>query len=127
MGKQNMSHHIKKFLAVGFVLIVFALWDNALARAQEAPPEGIPLAASSDPAVQSQQEREQFVKEIRRVENLNRKYTKQIDEIKDLLAEKDEDFQNRMKHLEEKLAQQQDDQNKKEVAQEQEVQTAREL
>ena len=128
MGKHIMKDLNKYHLAAGSMLVVFALWGSVSSRAQEeAAPEGIPPVASSDPAVQAQQEREQFVKEIRRVEGLNRKYTKQIDEIKELLAEKDADFQARMKSLEDKLAGQKDDNSKKAVAQEQEQQTAKEL
>jgi tetratricopeptide (TPR) repeat protein len=116
---------INKYLTASLVLMAFAGWGSAL-RAQDVP-EDLPPVASSDPAVQAQQEREQFVKEIRRVEGLNRKYTKQIDEIKELLAEKDADFQNRMKKLEDKLAAQKDEGAKVAVAKEQEQQTAREL
>ncbi|MBI4309949.1 MAG: tetratricopeptide repeat protein [Candidatus Omnitrophica bacterium] len=126
MGKHNKVIDVKKLFAAGFALMMLVSWGG-LTYAQEALPEGIPPVKTDDPAAQSQQEREQFVKEIRRVENLNRKYTKQIDEIKELLAEKDADFQNRMKELEEKLARQEDDQNKKAVAQEQIRQTAQEL
>jgi tetratricopeptide (TPR) repeat protein len=115
---------INKYLTASLVLMAFAGWGSAL-RAQDVP--DLPPVASSDPAVQAQQEREQFVKEIRRVEGLNRKYTKQIDEIKELLAEKDADFQNRMKKLEDKLAAQKDEGAKVAVAKEQEQQTAREL
>ena len=127
MAKQNKVVPVKKLFAAGFVLIM-ASWASVWAYAQDAV-EGVPPVKTEtlDPAAQSQQEREQFVKEIRRVENLNRKYTKQIDDIKDLLAEKDVDFQKRMKDLEEKLVRQNDDGNKKAVAQEQVRQTAREL
>ena len=125
MGKQNKVINAKRLLAAGFALITLG---GSRLYAQDVP-EGIPpvKAEDMDPVAQARQERDQFVKEIRRVENLNRKYTKQIDEIKDLLAEKDADFQKRMKELEEKLTRQNDDSSKKAVAQEQVAQTAREL
>lgn len=103
---------------VFFALVIVALWGSACAHAQDVP-DGIPPVKAD--------EREQFVKEVRRVESLNRKYTKQIDEIKDLLAEKDADFQKRMQELEDKLARQKDDNSKTAVAQEQEQQTSKEL
>ncbi len=126
MGKQNKRINFNKLLTVGFACIVFALWGNACLHAEDLP-EGMAPLQSSDPAVAAQEERAQFVKEIRRVENLNRKYTKQIDEIKDLLAEKDADFQQRMKELEEKMSRESDNQQKNTVAQEQFQQTAKEL
>lgn len=119
-----MTINIRKYCAAAFAIMVFALGGNASLRAEDMP-EGIPQTA--DEAATPEAEREQFVKEIRRVENLNRKYTSQIDEIKELLAEKDADFQQRMKQLEDKLATQQDDAKKDVVAKEQEVQTAKEL
>ncbi len=116
-----------KYLAVIFASGFFVCAASAYLCAQEAP-EGLPPKADAgDSVAQMQEDREQFVKEIRRVENLNRKYTKQIEEIKDLLAEKDTDFQNRMQSLEEKLSQQRDENGKKAVAQEQVQQTAKEL
>ncbi len=48
-------------------------------------------------------EREQFVKEIRRVENLNRKYTKEIQDVKESMNQQQEAFNNRVNLLEEKL------------------------
>jgi tetratricopeptide (TPR) repeat protein len=127
MGKYK-TINARQLLAVGFAFLGLALAASTCVQAQEAP-EGIPPAQAdaSNPAAMNQEERDQFVKEIRRVENLNRKYTQQIDEIKDLLVEKDSDFQKRMKDLEDKLSQQQDDHNKKVVMKEQEVQTAKEL
>ncbi len=128
MGNQIWINKIKLFTSA-FAVIVIAMWTTASPQAQEEFPEGIPPVASDnlDPAAQAQAEREQFVKEIRRVENLNRKYTSQIDEIKQLLSEKDLDFQKRMKDLEEKLANQTDSSNKNAVAAEQLQLTSKEL
>ncbi len=107
---------------------VFALWANAPLFAEDMPDNIPPSEAQyNDPAYQAAQEKEQFIKEIRRVENLNRKYTEQIDEIKGLLAEKDVDFQKRIKELESKMAAQQGEDARKIVAKEQENQTAKEL
>ncbi len=78
-------------------------------------------------ADEAQAEREEFVKEIRRVENLNKKYTQEIQDIRALLADKDADYQKRMQDLEDKLAAQQDENAKKEVVQEQSQQTTQEL
>lgn len=55
-------------------------------------------------------EREQFIKEIRRVENLNRKYTKEIQDVKETMNQQQEAFNNRVNLLEEKL-------NKRQAAQ----------
>lgn len=122
MNKLN----VLRLTASMFALVV--LLGNASLFAEELP-DNMPLsqAQAADPSVQAAQEREQFIKEIRRVENLNRKYTDQIDEIKGLLAEKDADFQKRIKELEDKMATQQTDAAKKTVAKEQENQTAKEL
>lgn len=48
-------------------------------------------------------EREQFIKEIRRVENLNRKYTKEIQDVKESMNQQQEDFNKRVNQLEEKF------------------------
>lgn len=125
MGKNNKQFNLKTLLASGMAALALSVWAGAACAQMEETPEGIPpvKADLSNPDVQ----REEFVKEIRRVENLNRKYTKQIDEIKDMLAEKDADFQRKMKQLEEKLSQQQNEKGKAAVANEQEQQTAKEL
>lgn len=107
------------------IVLVFGVGTNMGARAQDI--EGMPPPANTDSASQAQQEREQFVKELRRLENLNRKYAKEIEDIKTLLTEKDEDFQKRMQQLEDKLAQQQDEKNKQALVQEQNQQTTKEL
>ena len=126
MGKLSRWINGKQVLTVSICLAIVALWGSASLHAQEAP-EDMPPVKTDDPAAQASAEREQFVKEIRRVENLNRKYTSQIDEIKQLLSEKDADFQKRMKELEDKLAQQTDEVNKSVVEKEQFQQTAKEL
>ena len=126
MGKQRCVY--LKTLFLGALVFVFsALGESACLWADEV--EGLPpkAADASDPAAQAQNEREQFVKEIRRVENLNRKYTKEIEDVKALLAEKDADFQDRMKRLEDKIAKEQDTKKKEDVVLEQAQQTTKEL
>ena len=56
---------------------------------------------------QMRSEREDFVKEIRRVENLNKKYTQQIQDVKDAMDKQQEDFNQRVNQLEEKMTKQQ--------------------
>ena len=115
---------IQKYLAIVILLLVFCGGKNTFVYAQDmdAPPVPLPDALQPTPT-----ERDQFVKEIRRVENLNRKYTKEIEDIKGLLAEKDEDFQKRMKQLEDKINQEQDQKSKQVVVEEQNQQTSKEL
>lgn len=128
MAKQIMLKNVKRFRTAFLAVAALGFVAGPCVWAQEIPEELPPTEAqSSDPAYAAQQEREQFVKEIRRVENLNRKYTKQIEEVKEMLAAKDADFQKRMKDLEDKLAQEKDDQSKKSLVQEQEAQTTKEL
>jgi tetratricopeptide (TPR) repeat protein len=120
---KHTRFNFQRYLAMAAVLLALCAGKSTFLYAEEEV-EGIPPQANADP---SSQEREQFVKEIRRVENLNRKYTKEIEDIKALLAEKDEDFQKRMKDFEDKLTQQQDDKSKKAVMAEENAQTAKEL
>jgi len=110
------------FVAIGFI---FAL-NGFKAYAQDATDVTPPQQAVGSPD-EAQAERADFVKEIRRVENLNKKYTQEIQDIRGLLADKDADYQKRMQDLEDKLAAQQDDTSKKAVAQEQSQQTTQEL
>ncbi len=124
MGKQAWFK-IQKHLTITALSFLLCGAGNIFVYAQEmdsAAPS--PISDSMQP---TQNEREQFVKEIRRVENLNRKYTKEIEDIKALLAEKDGDFQKRMKQLEDKMTQEQDQKNKQVVAEEQSKQTSKEL
>ncbi len=110
------------------VIFIFALGGNApRAHAQDAADVAPPQQTVGSAADESQAEREEFVKEIRRVENLNKKYTQEIQDIRSLLADKDADYQKRMQDLEDKLAAQQDDSSKKEVTQEQSQATTQEL
>jgi tetratricopeptide (TPR) repeat protein len=124
MGKLQILKNQKIWAIVG-VLILFSNWGNTpRAYAQDAsglPPQTVGNA--DDP----QAEREEFVKEIRRVENLNRKYTQEIEDIRGLLSDKDADYQRRMQDLEDKLQAQQNDQAKQEVTQEQSQATTQEL
>lgn len=124
MGKNNMSKFLIKSATLFVLFILTFIGQNNMVCAQD---DAIPSAISGDPAQQAGDEREQFVKEIRRVENLNRKYTKEIEDIKSLLTEKDENFQKRMKVLEDKLTQQQNETTKKAVVEEQNQQTSKEL
>lgn len=122
MGKQTWLKTQKHFIiitVVGLCLVFFGKNTTVHAQDEMTPP--------SDSVQPTSDEREQFVKEIRRVENLNRKYTKEIEDIKSLLAEKDDDFQKRMKQLEDKLAQEQDQKSKQAVVEEQNKQTSKEL
>jgi len=112
------------FMAAVFV---FALLENVCVRAQDTADVTPPGQTVGSDADQAQAQREQFVKEIRRVENLNKKYTKEIEDIRALLADKDADYQKRMQDLEDKLAAQQDENSKKAVAQEASQQTTQEL
>ncbi|MBF0620067.1 MAG: tetratricopeptide repeat protein [Candidatus Omnitrophica bacterium] len=48
-------------------------------------------------------EREKFIKEIRRVENLNSKYTKELDDMKAQMADQQGAFEARMKKMEDGL------------------------
>jgi tetratricopeptide (TPR) repeat protein len=116
MGKQIWLKIQKHLIIIVLALMVCGA-GNTVGYAQEAADVMPPTA----------DEREQFVKEIRRVENLNRKYTKEIEDIKAVLAEKDEDFQKRMKQLEEKMSQQQNQQAKQAAVEEQNKQTSKEL
>ncbi len=126
MGKYWTGVNFKRSLMVLTAACFFALLENACVRADEPSADLPPQAAASD-AEQSKVEREQFVKEIRRVENLNKKYTQEIEDVKGLLAEKDEDYQKRMKDLEDKMAAEQDTKKKEAVMAEQSQQTALEL
>lgn len=119
MGK-NTWYNIKK----QFVIILAAVAciglnaSNASAQDMDAMPEALQQPVS---------EREQLVKEIRRVENLNKKYTKEIEDIKSILAEKDDNFQKRIKQLEEKIAMQNDQKGKEAAIEEYNKQTSKEL
>ena len=112
---------------LGLLIFIFALLENASVRAQDAADVQPPQQTVGSSTDETQAEREEFVKEIRRVENLNKKYTQEIQDIRGVLADKDADYQKRMQDLEDKLASQQDDSSKKEVVQEQSQQTTQEL
>jgi|GEM_PF-3411291 len=128
MGKQCIELNNLKVGAAITMFFIFALGGSASVRAQDDAASGvIPPQQNVSAADESQAEREDFVKEIRRVENLNKKYTKEIEDIRSLLADKDADYQKRMQDLEDKLAAQQDEASKKEVTQEQSQQTTQEL
>jgi tetratricopeptide (TPR) repeat protein len=117
--------HLKVLMMSGLFVFAFALLENGSARAQDAAQP--PTETVGNAADESQAEREEFVKEIRRVENLNKKYTQEIEDIRGALADKDADYQKRMQDLEDKLAAQQDETSKKEIVQEQSQQTTQEL
>ncbi len=118
----NFNKTRRSFMATCF----FALMGSACLHAQEAP-EGIPAVKAASEVEQMKADREQFVKEIRRVENLNKKYTSEIEDIKGLLAEKDANFQQRMKELEDKVASEGDAKEKSVVIAEKNTQTSKEL
>ena len=126
MGKLCRALNNQKVWATTGIIFIFALMGNAYVRAQDAADVAPPQQAVGG-ADDAQAERADFVKEIRRVENLNKKYTQEIEDIKGMLADKDADYQKRMQGLEDKLAAQQDENAKKEVSQEQSQQTTQEL
>ena len=98
------------------------------AYAQDDTPEfQTPQKTMVKKANEAQAQSEDLVKEIRRVEQLNKKYTKEIQDIRSLLTDKDANYQKRMKDLEDKLSAQQDEKTKTEVAKEQSQQTTLEL
>jgi tetratricopeptide (TPR) repeat protein len=131
-GERSMSkqwiHQLKKSMPVLMAAPFFLLLGSACLHADESfdaiPPQAQDSMSELD---QMKNERAQFVKEIRRVENLNKKYSQEIDEIRSLLAEKDADFQGRMKQLEEKIAVEQNEKKKEEVIAEQSQVTTQEL
>ena len=130
-GYSGKSFRLAAFKPFGilsaFVFIFVAMESSMRAFAQD-PADAIPPQQTvGSAASESQAEREEFVKEIRRVENLNKKYTNEIENIRGVLADKDADYQKRMQQLEEKLAAQQDESSKKELAKEQSQQTTQEL
>jgi len=128
MGKLFKGFYNQKVWALSAIIVALALLENASrAIAQDAADVQPPAQTVGNSADEAQAEREDFVKEIRRVENLNKKYTQEIEDIKGLLADKDADYQKRMQELEDKLAAQQDESSKKEVIQEQSQQTTQEL
>jgi tetratricopeptide (TPR) repeat protein len=128
MGKLCREFNKQKVWATIAVFFIFALGGNAFVYAQDdSATSVIPPEQNVSSADEAQAEREDFVKEIRRVENLNKKYTKEIEDIRSLLADKDADYQKRMQDLEDKLAAQQDENTKKEVVEEQSQQTTLEL
>jgi len=123
MGKLSKEFNNQKVWGLSAIIFIFALMGSALRTyAQDAPPQALGNATD-----ETQAEREEFVKEIRRVENLNKKYTQEIQDIRGLLSDKDADYQKRMQDLEDKLAAQQDDASKKVVVDEQSQQTTQEL
>lgn len=126
MGQLRRQSNKQRIWAILGMVFVFALWDNACVRSQDAAagPPVPPAAGSTDEA---QAERDEFTKEIRRVENLNKKYTQEIQEIRGMLSDKDADYQKRMKELEDKLVTQQDENAKNQVAQEQSLVTTQEM
>jgi len=127
MGKLCRALNNQKVWALTAFIFIFALLENACVRAQDAADVQPPQQTVGSSTDETQAEREDFVKEIRRVENLNKKYTQEIQDIRSLLADKDADYQKRMQDLEDKLTAQQDEGSKKEVVQEQSQQTTQEL
>ena len=117
---------IKQWGILTAIIFTFAFLESAYVYAQDAAVEP-PQQTVGNSADETQAEREEFVKEIRRVENLNKKYTQEIEDIRGVLADKDADYQKRMQDLEDKLSSQQDAGVKKEVSQEQNQQTTQEL
>ncbi len=121
------KHKLTTSRLLGLLILSVALWGGAWRASAQDAAGAPPTQTVGNPADESQAERDEFVKEIRRVENLNKKYTQEIQDIRSLLADKDSDYQKRMQDLEDKLAAQQDESSKKQVVQEQSQQTTQEL
>ncbi len=115
-------------ISLGVIFLAAFLKNAPTAYAQEDAAGGPPTQTVGNAADENQAEKEEFVKEIRRVENLNKKYTDEIQDIRSMLSEKDADYQKRMQELEDKLAAaQQDESAKQDVATEQTQATTQEL
>ncbi len=128
MGKFNKTQMTVGSGALLLAMSLIALITPQMVHAQAddlMPPQA--SSTGNADVDQMRNERQQFVKEIRRVENLNSKYTQEIEQIRSLLSEKDEDFKQRMSELENKLASQQSQKAKEDVQVEQVALTAREL
>jgi len=67
----------------------------------------VTAGAQASDVDQMRSEREEFVREIRRVENLNKKYTQQIQDVKDAMDKQQKDFNERVDLLESKVSKQQ--------------------
>ncbi|MBF0511361.1 MAG: tetratricopeptide repeat protein [Candidatus Omnitrophica bacterium] len=117
--------HMRAITAIFFMAVLLGVSPKVFAddSASTMPPQ----QTAGNGTDQAQAEREEFVKEIRRVESLNKKYTQEIQDIRGLLADKDADYQKRMQELEAKMAAEQNESAKKAVAQEQIHQTTLEL
>ena len=87
--KKNGPKKASVFFVLAFVVLGLACL-NLRVFAEESPE-------------QLRQEREQFIKEIRRVENLNRKYTQELDDVRTQMGGQQKDFENRMKILDDKI------------------------
>jgi tetratricopeptide (TPR) repeat protein len=123
MSKQVLN---KRLLTMIVGVSLFVLMGSGSLRAQEVANELPPQAPTSE-VERLKSERGEFVKEIRRVENLNKKYTQEIEEIKGLLAEKDTEFQARMKQMEEKISAENNQKAKEEVIVQKSEATTQEL
>ncbi|MDE2221893.1 MAG: tetratricopeptide repeat protein [Candidatus Omnitrophica bacterium] len=122
---RRLSRHAQSLWITAAVVLMFGLGSGAWrAYAQDENMAAPEPAASADG---SQAQRDELIKEIRRVEYLNKKYTDQIKDIRSLLADKDADYQKRMQELEDKLAAQQTQEAKNKVTQEQSEATTQEL
>ncbi len=84
------------FKLKGFMLGLSALLAGGLIS-------GLAVSVRAQEGGQAGSEREQFIKEIRRVENLNKKYTQEISDVKQTMTQQQEDFNKRVNQLEEKL------------------------
>jgi len=94
MGKLCRGLSSKQVWAVTAVIFIFALSGSALRAYAQDTGDAAPTPAMGNSTDEAQAEREEFVKEIRRVENLNKKYTQEIQDIRGVLADKDADYQN---------------------------------
>ncbi len=127
-GFLTKTNQLMMFLHMGAALLfALAVVPARPAWAQDTPSDLPPTQTVGANPDEAQAEREEFVKEIRRVENLNKKYTEEIQDIRSMLAEKDADYQKRMQDLAGRLSAQQDEAAKKELTEEESQQTTQEL
>ena len=87
--KKNRHKRASVFFVLAFLILGFS--GVSLKVFAEETPE------------QLKQDRDQFIKEIRRVENLNRKYTQDLDDVRSQMGGQQQDFESRMKLLEDKI------------------------
>ncbi len=86
---------LKGIAVMATALVAGSLTITSLAGAQESEADGL------------RAERAEFVKEIRRVENLNKKYSQEIQNVKEAMDKQQQDFTQRVDQLEDRISKQQ--------------------